>query len=116
MNRRDFLEKTGMIGTTLAAGAFIIDSKIAGSRFTVHDELIFNIDGIEHSLICAWDHKLKRVIVLIDDKYINTPIQYQLQRKNKEGKNEEHNPDSNVLSAIDAEYNAGLSQESSGIQ
>ena len=118
MDRRDFLEKAGIVGTTLAAGAFIVNSDLPGARFTTHDELPFYIDGKQHVLICAYDHKLKRVIVLIDDEYINTPSRYQLQRqkKNNEEQNEKHNPNSNVLSAIDAEHNAGLSTEGSRIR
>lgn len=116
MNRRNFLEKTGILGTTLAAGAFVINSEMPSTRFTLHDELAFFIDGKQHVLICAYDHKEKRVVVLIDGKYINTPLEYQLQRKNKEGRNEKYNSNSDVLSSIDAEYNSGLSQESSGIR
>jgi len=116
MDRRDFLEKAGIVGVGLGSGAVIVNSDLPGVRFTTHDELLFNLNGIQHSLICAWDNKLKRVIVLIDDEYINTPSAYQLQRKNKERDEKKHNPNTNVLSAIDAEHNAGLSAEGSGIR
>jgi len=115
MNRRDFLEKAGIVGTTFAAGAVIVNSDLPGARFTTHDELLFNLNGIQHSLICGYDHKMKRVIVLIDDEYINTPSAYQLQRKNEE-QNEKHNSNSNMLSAIDAEHNVELSKKGSGIR